>query len=112
MDGVSIVPGAIDLEAYAESADVIFLVVATLDHDAFEDRFEARAAEAKRRARHRYMENLDSILEIQDHFLELADRFGVPIVDNASFDASVRLIIRHVGDILSKRIDLDPTNLL
>jgi 2-phosphoglycerate kinase len=112
MDGVSIVPGMIDLDAYAEVADVIFLVVATLDHEAFGDRFSARAAEAKRRTSHRYLENLDAIFEIQDHFIELADRFEVPIVDNSSFDASVRLIIRHVADILSKRGEFDPADIL
>jgi len=112
MDGVSIVPGMIDLDAYAEVADVIFLVVATLDHESFGDRFTARAAEAKRRTSHRYLENLDAIFEIQDHFIELADRFEVPIVDNSSFDASVRLIIRHVADSLSKRGDFDPADTL
>jgi 2-phosphoglycerate kinase len=112
MDGVSILPGTIDLDAYAEVADVIFLVVAALDHDSFEDRFEARAAGAKERTPHRYLENLDSILEIQDHFLELAERFNVAIVDNSSFDDSVRLIIRHVADTLSKRGDFDPADLL
>ena len=44
--------------------------------------------------------------------LELAEQLGVPIVDNSSFDDSVRLIIRHVADILSKRGDLDPADLL
>ena len=91
---------------------MIFLVVATLDHDAFEDRFASRAIGAKRRTPHRYLENRDAILEIQDHLLELADRFEVPIVDNSSFDESVRLIIRHVTDTLSKRGDFDPADIL
>ncbi len=102
MDGVSIVPGAVDLESYAELADVIFLVVATLDEEAFRNRFAARAAGQKQRPPHRYLENLDAIRQIQDHFLELAERFEVPIVDNISFDRSVLLIIRHVADILSR----------
>ena len=38
---------------YAELDDVILLVVATIDHDALEDRFEARAAGEKRRTPHR-----------------------------------------------------------
>jgi 2-phosphoglycerate kinase len=112
MDGVSILPGTIDLEAYAEVADVIFLVVAALDNDAFGDRFEARAVGAKARVLHRYMENLDSILEIQNHFLELAERYNVAIVDNSSFDDSVRLIIRHVTDTLRKRGNFEPADLL
>jgi 2-phosphoglycerate kinase len=108
MDGVSIVPGLIDLESFSEVADVIFLVVGTLDEEAFSNRFAARAVEAKHRPPHRYLENLDSILQIQDHFLELAERFEVPIVDNISFDRSVLLIIRHVTDTLIQRHGFDP----
>jgi len=108
LDGVSIVPGLIDLEPFSETADVIFLVVGTLDEEVFSNRFAARAEDAKHRPLHRYLENLDSIIRIQDHFLELADRFEVPIVDNISFDRSVLLIIRHVTDTLSHRHGFDP----
>jgi 2-phosphoglycerate kinase len=112
MDGVSIVPGLIDLEPFSEIADVIFLVVGALDEEVFSNRFAARAADAKGRPPHRYLENLDSIVQIQDHFLELAERFEVPIVDNISFDRSVLLIIRHVTDTLSQRHGFDPDEIL
>jgi 2-phosphoglycerate kinase len=112
MDGVSIVPGMLDVGAYAELADVIFLVVATLDEDAFKNRFSARATDQKQRAPHRYLENLDAILRIQEHFLELADRYDVPIVDNVSFDRSVLLIIRHVAEALRKKRAFDVAELL
>jgi len=112
MDGVSIVPGSIDLESYAELADVIFLIVATLDEDAFSSRFASRAAEQRKRPPHRYLENLDAIRQIQDHFLDLAERFEVPIVDNNSFDRSVLLIIRHVADMLSRSGDFDTAEVL
>jgi len=112
MDGVSIVPGSIDLESYAELADVIFLVVATLDEEAFRSRFETRAAEQRQRPPHRYLENLDAILQIQDHFLEFAERFGVPIVDNISFDRSVLLIIRHIADTLNRSGSFDTADVL
>ncbi len=112
MDGVSIVPGLIDLEPFSKIADVIFLVVGTLDEEAFSNRFAARAAETKYRPPHRYLDNLDSILQIQDHFLELAERFEVPIVDNISFDRSVLLIIRHVTDTLSQRHGFNPEEIL
>ncbi len=80
-------------------------MVATLDVEAFRNRFAARAAGQKQRPPHRYLENLDAIRQIQDHFLEFAERFGVPIVDNISFDRSVLLIIRHVADTLSRSGD-------
>jgi len=101
LDGVSIVPGLIDLEPYKDTAHVIFLVVATLDEKAFRSRFESRAR-TSRRPEHRYLEHFDAILKIQDHFLELADRHDIPIVDNESVDGSVLSIIKHVTETLRK----------
>jgi 2-phosphoglycerate kinase len=112
LDGVSIVPGLIDLEAYSGLADVFFVVVSLLDEEGFEHRFVERAATAKARSQHRYVKNIDSILRIQNHLLELADRYGVPIVDNVSFDSSVLQIIRHVTESLRKKGDFDAAELL
>ena len=103
IDGVSILPGLFDPEPYARDAHVIFLAVATLDAAAYKSRFEARARVASRRPPHRYLENLEAILRIQDHILELAEEHGVPIVDNASFDDSVLSILRHVIETLGKQ---------
>jgi len=107
LDGVSLLPGLIDLDAWREVADVVFLVVATFDEDAFHARFASRSKDARQRPPHRYLENLDAILRIQDHILELADRYDVPIVDNVSFDRSVLFIIRHVVEGLRKRGGVD-----
>jgi 2-phosphoglycerate kinase len=107
LEGVSVVPGLIDLEPYQKFAQVIFLLVASLDEDAFTTRFAARAKDAVRRPPHRYIENLDSILRIQEYLLELAEGDGVPIVDNSLFDASVISIIRHVTETLRKQDEFD-----
>ena len=112
LDGVSVVPGVIDLEAYEELADVVMLVVATLDTEAYASRFERRAAGQTRRTAHRYLENLDAILQIQDHFLEAAERHGVPIVDNVSIDHAALRIIRYLTETLRKRGDFDASELL
>jgi len=112
IDGVSVVPGLVSPEAWADSAYVIFLVVGSLDEDALRNRFAARAIGAKERAAHRYLENFDAICKIQDHFLELAERHGVPIVDNSSFDRAVLLVIRHVTDTLHKLGNADARELL
>jgi 2-phosphoglycerate kinase len=107
LDGVSLVPGLIDISAYEGQADFIFLVVATLDPEAYAARFSRRAEDQKARAAHRYIANLDSILRTQDHILEAAERHDVPIVDNDSFDRAVLLIIRHVTETLRARGDID-----
>lgn len=112
LDGVSVVPGLIDLASYRDRADVFFLVVATLDEQSLRARFAARAGTAKERPAQRYLENAESILKIQDHFLELAERHDVPIVDNVSLDRSVLFIIRHVAEALRLRGDFDVADLL
>jgi 2-phosphoglycerate kinase len=106
LDGVSIVPGLLDLSAYAETAHVIFLIVATLDERAYRSRFESRER-TSHRPQHRYLEHFDAILRIQDHFLELADRHDIPIVDNESIDGSVLSIIKHVTEKLRKVGEFD-----
>lgn len=111
LDGVSIVPGLLDLAKYRDTAHVIFLVVATLDVAAFRERFVQRARES-RRAPHRYLEHMDEILRIQDHFLELAERYDIPIVDNESADASVLSILKHVCETLRNVEGFDAAELL
>jgi len=93
IDGVSIVPGAIDLDTYTGSAHVITLLVATLDEDALRQRFVARAGGQKRRLADRYLENIAGILEIQRHLIEQAHRHAVPVIDNVTFESSVRAVI-------------------
>lgn len=112
IDGVSIVPGLVAPETWSDSAYPIFLVVGSLDEEALRNRFAARAIGAQERAAHRYLENFEAICKIQDHFLELAERHGVPIVDNSSFDRAVLLVIRHVTDTLRMLGDFDARELL
>jgi len=112
LDGVSVVPGLLALDAWADRAYVIFLVVGALDEQALRNRFAARAVGQQQRAAHRYLEHFDAICKIQDHFLDLAERHDVPIVDNSSFDRSVLFVIRHVTDTLRQRGDFDVRDLL
>ncbi len=112
LDGVSLLPGLIDLDPYVETAHVIPLVVATLDEEAFARRFASRGDRQKLRKPHRYIEHIESILRIQEHFLEMADRYDVPIVDNATLESSVQLVIRHVSETLRKKGDFALEELL
>ena len=111
LDGVSLVPGLIDLSAYRDAAHVIFLVVARLDEVAFRSHFISREERQRRRGAQRYVENLDAILKFQEEFLELADRSDIPIVDNATIDGSVLLVIRHVVESLRREGGYDLSDL-
>jgi 2-phosphoglycerate kinase len=112
IDGVAIVPGMIELDAYRDLADVIFLVVATLDIDAYAGRFASRAKGQSHRAAHRYLQNLDGIVRVQDYLLEAAERHAIPIVDNESFERAVVQIIRHVAETLRERRGLSIDEML
>ena len=110
LDGVSLVPGLMDLSVYRDVAHVIFLAVVRLDEDAFRSHFISREERQRRRGAQRYVENLDAILKIQHEFLELADRFDVPIVDNVTIDGSVLLVIRHVVESLRREGGYNPSD--
>lgn len=112
LDGVSLVPGLIDLEAYAADAHIIYLVVARMDEDGFRNHFIARGKRQLHRNATRYVDNLEGILRIQEQFLELADRYDIPIVDNVTIDGSVMLVIRHVVETLRKSGNFDEVDLL
>ena len=112
LDGVALVPGLIDLEAYADVAHVMFMVMVRLDEEAFRQHFSSRAKHGRRGDPGRYVQNLDAILQIQEHFLELAERFEVPIIDNASIEESVRHVIRHVVEGLRQEESVDVSKLL
>lgn len=112
LDGVALVPGLIDLEAYSKMAHVIFLVMVRLDEAAFRQHFASRAKHERRGDMNRYVENLDAILQIQDQFLELAERHEVPIIDNVTIEESVRHVIRHVVETLREEEAVDVSELL
>lgn len=112
IDGVALFPGAIDLRPYAEKADIVFLVVAALERDAYAARFTRREKDESLRPAHQYLDHLDAILQIQDQFLDAAEREGIPIVVNNGFDQAVMLVIQHLMESLAKRPGFDPSALI
>ena len=112
LDGVSLVPGGIDLDEYADRAHVFFILLARLDEEVFRLHFERRAKRQRSRGAGRYLAKLDEILSIQEHLLDMADVFDVPIVDNARLEDSVLMVIRHVVESLRKSGEVDTESLL
>ncbi len=102
LEGGHLLPGIVDFVRYTESAHVIFQVVATLDADLHRSRFTARAARARERGPERYLPHFQAIVEIQDHILEEAERYGLPIVDNVQVDSAILSVIRSVIATLEK----------
>jgi 2-phosphoglycerate kinase len=107
VDGVSLLPGVIDLDRYAGRAHVVFCVVATLDESALRNRFQIRASGQKQRLPHRYLENIDGIVAIQRHLIGEAKRRDMLVVDNIDLDASAREVLAHVLDRLETGVEAD-----
>jgi 2-phosphoglycerate kinase len=112
VDGVSIVPGLMGRETYAKRADVIMILVVNLNEDSWEGRFAGRRR-GPDHGPHDYLANLDAILRIQEHLLELAEQVDdVPVVNNEDFEQSVRTVLRHVSKTLRERHGFDAAELL
>ena len=84
----------------------LFLVMATLDHGAYRNRFPARAKGARDRSAERYLVRLSEILTIQDHILAEAEQANLPIIDNVQFDDAVLSVTRSVISTLKKSMPL------
>ena len=85
---------------------MIFLIVGTLDAQAYADRFRSRAAREHNRDASRYLAHMREILSIQDHLLAEAEQLGLPVVDNEQFDETVVAVIRAVLATLKKMMAL------
>jgi len=102
IEGANLLPSALDLDRYRDSAHVNFLIVGTLDAEAYRDRFRSRAAREHNRDAARYLAHMREILNIQDHLLAEAGQLGLPVVDNEHFDETVMSVIRTVLATLKK----------
>jgi len=96
IDGVSLAPGQLDLTPYADVAHVVFLLIVTRSETDLRNRFVARARGHEHRLPHRYLENFDQILAIQEHLVEQARIHGVHTIENDSFDGCVRAIVDEI----------------
>ncbi len=100
IDGVSLLPGVIDIERYSGRAVVVLCVVATLDESVLRDRLQIRASGQRERQAHRYLDNFEAILAIQRHLIEEAERRGMLVIDNVDLEASARMVLAHALDRL------------
>ena len=73
------------------------------DKKHYAERFKFRSAEAMQRTSHRYVENLNAILEIQQHILKVGEAHRIITVENANFDETVQSLSTHIMDVLRKR---------
>ena len=103
IDGVHLLPDLIDLSTYKDQATFIWMTLYLDDKKQYAERFEFRSEEATQRTSHHYVENLDAILEIQQHILEVGEAHRIITVENVNFDETVQSLSAHIMDVLRKR---------
>ena len=103
IDGVHLLPDLIDLSTYKDQATFIWMILYLDDKKHYAERFKFRSAEAMQRTSHRYVENLNAILEIQQHILKVGEAHRIITVENANFDETVQSLSAHIMDVLRKR---------
>ncbi len=103
IDGVHLLPDLIDLSTHEDRATFIWMILYLDDKKRYAERFEFRSEEAAQRPSHRYVENLDAILQIQQHILKVGEAHHLIAVENANFDEAVQSLSMHIMDILRER---------
>ena len=100
IDGVHLLSDFIDEEEYSKSAFLVSLCLALEDRQSYEERFARRAVAAPSRFVHKYLDHLEEILKIQQHIMEAAAAYDIPIIDAESLDdvtsAAVMVVIEHL----------------
>ncbi len=107
IDGVSLVPGLIDVAEWQPRAHVFFLVAADEDRESLHSHLVARAHGRGVRASERYMRNFREIFAIQQDLLERARLCSVPVVDVQSQEDAARRVVTHVVGQLGEQRALE-----
>jgi 2-phosphoglycerate kinase len=102
IDGVHLLPGILDLSEFADQAFVAPLCLSISDRNAFEERFQQRAAEAPERSSDKYLSHIEQILKIQDYILENTTRDDIPVIDTTTVEdltsSAVMVVVERLQD--------------
>ena len=96
IEGVHLVPGAVDGEAlfrFRSEAVVVKVLLTLDDRRVHQGHFLARLDNEHGRRPERYLRHLDDIRRIQRHLRQLAARHGIPEVDAADLDEAIQQVL-------------------
>lgn len=112
VDGVHLVPGLMEFRELEEVAYIVPVVVSTLNKNRYLERFPIRQSQARNRSAKKYRDNFDSILQIQDYILQMADNHDIPIVENKNLDETVASVLMVITNSLRQQLKMDSQELL
>ena len=101
LEGVHVVPTEMDLKVKDGEAVVIPVLLASKKKDMLRKQLKRRGSEKSGRQTSRYLENFDSIWEMQSWLLDEAERSGTTIIENWYVEETVRTALDIIiGEIM------------
>jgi 2-phosphoglycerate kinase len=93
IEGAHVVPGFLDVAAFADRVLAVPLVVTVENEDLHRGHFVARSADSAARPMGRYTENFDNIRKVQKYIKSQALSHDWPVVANYGLDQTIAAII-------------------
>jgi 2-phosphoglycerate kinase len=100
IDGVHLLPDLINLKPFEKDAIFVWVNLHIEDTKQYEGRFKQRGSAAGKRSAHRYIENIDAILEIQNHILTIGKDHKILSLENTDLEETTQNFLTHIMDRL------------
>lgn len=103
IEGAHIVPGFVDLSAWADRVLVVPLILSVEDEEVHRSHLAVRAADHAGRPAGRYLQAFDNIRRVQRYIKSQALSHGVPVIPNYNFDRALAAVIELVMERATER---------
>lgn len=103
VDGVHVLPSALDLDITHDQAIVIPLMLVVANKKTLAKRLKRRAKEQPERASSRYLKQLDQIWTLQSHLVSEAEKHMTPLIFNADVEEALHELMMHISSTISQR---------
>lgn len=102
LEGVHVVPTELNLDIRNQDAILVPMKLAVMKKSWLRKQLKRRDRENGGSPNSRYLEKLDDIWELQSWLLSLADRAGIPIIQNWLIEDTVNEALEHVTKVIMK----------
>lgn len=100
LEGVHIYPDLQHRLIEQNSAIVVPFILAVLKRKKLRKRLLGRGQQVASRRSERYLENFETIWDLQTYLLSEADRYQVPIIPNDDQEETIRLVMENIMEVL------------
>ena len=107
LEGVHITPGFVKGIA-SDDAVVVPIQLMVPDQERLRRRIKGRGTQAEGRRAKRYLEEFESIWQVQSLLVAEAERHGIPIIENTNREETVRNVLSVIIDGMSRHSAASP----